>query len=327
MNSQMESNLPKISVIVPVYLVEAYFDRCLSCLRNQTFPDIEIILVDDGSPDRCPEWCDRAALEDARVRVIHQKNQGLSAARNTGIRAARGAWLMFADSDDAVRPEFCEKALQMVESSGADIGCFGFFMYGFYGEMTVDGNGSVPGGLYPSEEALNHLASGKVKDYAWNKIYRRELFRGIQYPVGERWEDIGTTFLLFDAAKSVYISHYILYDYYRRPDSLSFYPFREITADYLKQREKEYLFLVKHHPEAARAMYWLITGIELDYCMYRCFEWKNEKFRQIRRRMRERRATIKGIGWKMWIKVKCLLLSRTLFYLITAGRRRKMADG
>ena len=73
MNSQMESDLPKISVIVPVYRVEAYFDRCLSCLRNQTFSDIEIILVDDGSPDRCPEWCDRAALEDALTGIAEQE--------------------------------------------------------------------------------------------------------------------------------------------------------------------------------------------------------------------------------------------------------------
>ena len=94
-----------ISVIIPVYKVEAYLDKCVQSVIGQTYKDLEIILVDDGSPDRCPQMCDEWALKDSRIRVLHQRNRGLSAARNTGIRAAKGKWLYFLDSDDWIIPE------------------------------------------------------------------------------------------------------------------------------------------------------------------------------------------------------------------------------
>ena len=109
-----------ISVIVPVYRVEKYLPACIDSILNQTFTDFELILVDDGSPDRCPEICDETAKRDARVRVIHQANQGLSAARNAGIEAARGAWLSFVDSDDYIAPHFCEKLYQTAQRTNAD---------------------------------------------------------------------------------------------------------------------------------------------------------------------------------------------------------------
>ena len=95
-----------ISVIVPVYRVEKYLPACIDSILNQTFTDFELILVDDGSPDRCPEICDEVARRDARVRVIHQANAGLSAARNAGIEIAHGEWLGFVDSDDYIAPQF-----------------------------------------------------------------------------------------------------------------------------------------------------------------------------------------------------------------------------
>ena len=107
-----------ISVIVPVYRVEKYLPACIDSILNQTFTDFELILVDDGSPDRCPEICDETAKRDARVRVIHQANQGLSAARNAGIEAARGAWLSFVDSDDFLAPDFLETLYDAAARAG-----------------------------------------------------------------------------------------------------------------------------------------------------------------------------------------------------------------
>ena len=97
---------PELSIIVPIYKVEKYLKECIQSILQQTFTDFELILVDDGSPDACPQMCDAIAEQDSRVRVIHQKNGGLSAARNTGIEAARGNWLGFVDSDDFVAPDF-----------------------------------------------------------------------------------------------------------------------------------------------------------------------------------------------------------------------------
>ena len=113
-----------ISVIVPVYKVEKYLKRCVDSILAQTYPCLEVILVDDGSPDGCPAICDEYAREDRRVRVIHKENGGLSDARNAGIDAAKGKFLGFVDSDDYVHPRFYELLLQALKGEGADIaGC------------------------------------------------------------------------------------------------------------------------------------------------------------------------------------------------------------
>ena len=111
---------PELSIIVPIYKVEKYLEECIQSILGQTFTDFELILVDDGSPDACPQMCDAAAKKDSRVRVIHQKNGGLSAARNTGIEAARGNWLGFVDSDDFVAPDMYEKLYHAAVNAGAD---------------------------------------------------------------------------------------------------------------------------------------------------------------------------------------------------------------
>ena len=108
-----------ISVIVPIYRVEKYLPACIDSILYQTFTDFELILVDDGSPDRCPEICDEVARRDARVRVIHQANAGLSAARNAGIEIAHGEWLGFVDSDDYIAPQFYEKLYQTAQRTAS----------------------------------------------------------------------------------------------------------------------------------------------------------------------------------------------------------------
>lgn len=110
-----------LSIIVPVYDVERYLPKCIDSVLAQTFTDFELILVEDGSPDNCPALCDAAATKDARIRVIHQKNGGLSAARNAGLDAARGAWIGFVDSDDYIAPEMYEALYKAVQSTGADL--------------------------------------------------------------------------------------------------------------------------------------------------------------------------------------------------------------
>lgn len=117
---------PIISIIVPVYKVENYLQKCIDSILAQTFRDFELILVDDGSPDRCPELCDAAAEKDSRIRVIHQKNGGLSAARNAGLDAARGGWIAFVDSDDAIEPEMYEALHDSAVKENADVAVCNF---------------------------------------------------------------------------------------------------------------------------------------------------------------------------------------------------------
>ena len=109
---------PLISVIVPVYRVEEYLERCVKSILSQTYKNLEVILVDDGSPDQCPAICDACAEKDARVKVIHQENKGLSGARNAGIDAASGEYLAFVDSDDYVSPHFIEELYQLLQDTG-----------------------------------------------------------------------------------------------------------------------------------------------------------------------------------------------------------------
>ena len=111
----------KISIVVPIYKVEKYIDQCVQSVLKQTYQNLEIILVDDQSPDKCPEICEQYAREDARVKVFHQKNLGLSGARNTGMQYATGDYVLFLDSDDYLALDYCERMLTMAKEENADI--------------------------------------------------------------------------------------------------------------------------------------------------------------------------------------------------------------
>ena len=115
------TSLPLISVIVPVYKVEPYLDRCVQSIVSQTYENLEIILIDDGSPDQCPAMCDSWAERDPRIRVIHKENGGVSSARNEGLKAATGTWLSFVDSDDWLHPQFFEITLMLAEKYAASV--------------------------------------------------------------------------------------------------------------------------------------------------------------------------------------------------------------
>ena len=171
----MDNNL--ISVIIPVYRVEAYLRRCVDSVLAQTYTQTEVILVDDGSPDGCPAICDAYAREDGRVRVIHQENAGLSGARNAGIEAAKGAWLSFVDSDDYLAPEFLERLYRACVDTGSEMSvCRWEYVRG---EQPVPERGSGKLEVCSGREMLARLyqPDGAYFVVAWNKLYRRELFQ------------------------------------------------------------------------------------------------------------------------------------------------------
>lgn len=206
---------PLISVIVPVYKVEQYLDRCVSSLLAQTYENIEIILVDDGSPDRCPEMCDGYAKEHEKVRVIHQENKGLSGARNTGIDHAKGEYLAFVDSDDKWSPYFLESLYSALKETDADISqCRWEYMHG--DEIKEVYNPDAKKECFTNREMLANLyiQTGAYYVVAWNKLYKKKLFENIRYPEGRIHEDEATTYKLFDLAeKSVFVDN-ALYGYY-----------------------------------------------------------------------------------------------------------------
>ena len=180
---------PLLSIIVPVYKVENYLPKCIDSILAQTFTDFELILVEDGSPDDCPALCDAVAEKDARVRVIHQKNGGLSAARNAGLDAARGAWIGFVDSDDYIAPEMYEVLYQAVQSTGADLALCDYAEVDEAGAPCQSMHVSLSEGELTGQELLKR-ASGLMVQLAWNKLYRRAIFTQLRYPEGKLNEDL-----------------------------------------------------------------------------------------------------------------------------------------
>ena len=220
---QNAEKTPELSIIVPIYKVEKYLDECIQSILGQTFTDFELILVDDGSPDACPQMCDAAAEQDSRVRVIHQKNGGLSAARNTGIEVARGNWLGFVDSDDFVAPDFYEKLYNAAVNAGADCAmCSVQLIHEDGSRMDTPPQWKVYGGGYTDEDVLKTITWQNNAPYlvAWNKLYRREVFRTLRYPVGRINEDVFVFAELFDTIKMVACVEQPLYFYRQRTGSI-----------------------------------------------------------------------------------------------------------
>ncbi len=256
--------MPKISVIVPVYKVEAYLDRCVESILAQTFSDFELILVDDGSPDNCPVLCDQWAQKDDRITVIHQENRGLSAARNAGIDWAfansDSQWLSFVDSDDWIHPQFLEILDQAVEQTNTLIAVCSFQQT----EKETVSHASVQPDRFSVEDAMDfYLREPVVGVVAWNKLYNKRLFSTIRYPVGHIHEDEFVTYRLLYLAKSAAICDTRLYYYFYNPEGITKCGFSEKRYDgWIAMSEACDFFkekgLSKNYVAQARAMVALI---------------------------------------------------------------------
>ena len=210
----------KLSIIIPVYRVEATLNRCVESVVTQDYEDFELILVDDGSPDSCPQLCDNWALKDRRIKVIHKGNGGLSDARNAGIEIAQGDFLTFIDSDDYIAEHTLAPLMQKL-SDKPDIDILEYPVFVLYGspkQHLLD---------FPDEKTYNDMDDYWYKgqayqhSYAWNKIYRSKLFQNIRYPVGIIFEDIHTLPLLLKETHMVTTTHQGLYYYCSNKDGIT----------------------------------------------------------------------------------------------------------
>lgn len=232
-----------ISIIIPVYQVEKYIRKCLDSVLCQTYADLEIILVDDGSKDACPGICDAYAKIDSRIRVIHQENAGLSAARNSGIEIAGGEYIGFIDSDDYIEPTMYEKLYAAAESTGADIVICGFQRENEAGKTLQVEN------IKPcSGTGIDFIRQdGIKKNYAWNKLFRRELFESIRFPVGKTYEDVYIMQDIFAQADNVTSIADIAYHYLIRNGSITYINTSPQKLDLCESTVNRIAFLVKHH--------------------------------------------------------------------------------
>lgn len=215
----MPCEKPLLSIIVPVYDVENYLQKCIDSILTQTFTDFELILVDDGSPDNCPALCDAAAAKDARIRVLHQKNGGLSAARNAGLDVARGEWIGFVDSDDYIAPEMYETLYKAVQSTGADLALCDYVKVDETGALCTQTHVAVPQKSLTGRELLQKAYWTTVQ-IACNKLYHRTIFAQLRYPVGKLNEDFFVIpEICLNTQKAVVVPD-VLYYYVQRGDSI-----------------------------------------------------------------------------------------------------------
>lgn len=254
----------KVSVIIPVYNVEKFLHKCIDSVVNQTYKNIEIILIDDGSPDNCPAICDNRAASDRRIKVLHQQNSGLSAARNKGIDISVGDYICFVDSDDFIAENMIEKAVSCIEKNDADIVCFGVFRVNEFEEI-LESTETMKEKCVNCREAILDLSYGKIHDYAWSKLYKRKVFENVRYPVGRAFEDIATTYKTFLNSKKICYLPQELYFYRKRKGSIIDNMKESSLNDLFVIRKERYDFFKEKYPEAAKACFEMTAISALNF--------------------------------------------------------------
>lgn len=256
-----------ISIIVPVYQVEEYLHRCIDSILKQTYPDFEVILIDDGSPDNCGNLCDEYAKKDTRIHVIHQMNGGLSVARNSGIDWAfaksSSKWLTFIDSDDWVHPQYLEVLLNAAIKYNVPVS-IGNALWTKEGHLP-DKIEAEPKLWKTEDYYLAHNANATV---AWGKLYRKDCFRKIRYPAGKIHEDEYVTYRILFEYEQLSVVDQPIYGYFQNDQGImrrSWSPKRLDALDGLEGQVS--YFIEKGLPEVAHRrfsalVYWIIENID-----------------------------------------------------------------
>lgn len=246
---------PLITVIIPVYRVENYLPACVAGVRAQTYPNLEILLVDDGSPDRCGAICDDLARQDPRIRVIHKENGGLSDARNAGIAAAKGDWISFVDGDDTIAPPYLETLYEMTQLPEKPL-------ITSVRLLTVDENGQSIGlvsretsvRVFSRTEALRAVCYNReLTNSACGKLFHKSLFADIRFPKGKLYEDLGVFYRLAAKSPAVAASGVQFYHYLQRTDSIMHARFSPRHLDALHFTEEMLAFYRKSFPQLVPA--------------------------------------------------------------------------
>mgnify|MGYP004658611791 CR=1 FL=1 len=231
-----------ISVIVPVYNVEKYLKKCIKSIMNQSYTNLEIILINDGSTDNSGKICDELKEQDKRIKVIHKSNGGLSDARNAGLKIANGKYIGFVDSDDYIAEDMFETLYSINKKYDSDISIVSF--YEIYKDKVIGVRDSKKLQELTKIDAMKELLiDTNIQSYAWNKLFRRELFEGLEFPTNKNFEDIATTLLLFEKANKVVLLEEPKYYYVRRDDSIVGVRNYKTYKDYLDVIYDKYKYL------------------------------------------------------------------------------------
>lgn len=261
---------PLISVIIPIYNVENYLKDCVESVVNQTYKRLEIILVDDGSTDNSGKICDSYSDTYDFVHTIHQKNGGLSAARNAGIDNANGDWVIFVDGDDVVSPYLCEIALFNCQNNHSDLCLFNFKKFYEPNDISFSKKDFDNLEIVNHEKAMELLLDEKVGSYAWNKFYNIKLVKNIRYPVGFNYEDIGTTYKFVNTAHKIIYLKCSLYGYRQNPNGIMHSLNAKNVNDAFQMRQLQKIFFLKNYPKIAHSKKYQLEVLyaSLQECLY-----------------------------------------------------------
>lgn len=232
-----------LSVIVPIYKVEKYLKRCINSILSQDFSDFELILVNDGSPDKCGIICDEYSLNDSRIKVIHKKNGGLSSARNAGIDIATGEYITFIDSDDYIHPNMFSVMISKMIEFDADVSISSFIRTAKDDEFGELKNEYF---LINPKDSIKEMCQNISFITAWGKIYKTKLFEDIRYPNGKYHEDEFTTYKIFYKSKNIIYTNDMLYCYYINEGSIIQGHFSEKHLDSLDAFSERIKFFEKN---------------------------------------------------------------------------------
>lgn len=237
----------KISVVVPIYNVDKYLRRCISSILSQTYTNLEIILVDDGSTDNSPTICDEFETKDKRVIVFHKQYGGVSDARNAGTRIATGSYITYVDSDDMVEPDYIEYLYSLIQKYDCKMSLCTHTVVFENGKKIVYGNGTNE--MLTAERCLDRMLYHDVIDTSiWGKLYESGLAKKIILPRGKLFEDIGTTYLFFIQSGKIACGYQSKYLYLRRKNSIVTGNFNPAKLDLLEMTDKMAKDVYQNYP-------------------------------------------------------------------------------
>lgn len=299
----------KVSVIVPVYNVEPYLERCILSLQEQTYKNIEIILVDDGSQDSCGEICDKYAVEDSRIIVIHKKNGGLSDARNVGIEKAGGQYLCFVDSDDFVHATFIQILLESCLKYECKISKCNIFSTSTDENIYSKKYKSIKEKIYTAESYLQCINRVNGGFSVCNKLFSRELFEDIRFPVGKLHEDVAVIYKLVAYAEKIVEVDSNLYFYYNNENSITKSKIKVNRLDELDFRMELFEFCMdKKWVRAAEKNADATYKIVMDY------EMRNiEEFQDYQAFMKRLVKLKRKLFWKIFFRLPIKIKEKVYF--------------
>ncbi|MDR3165390.1 MAG: glycosyltransferase [Synergistaceae bacterium] len=253
---------PLINLIVPIYNVEQYLSKCVDSILAQTYKNLRVILVDDGSPDGCPAMCDEYAQKDGRVMTIHRPNAGQSAARNSGLSdllncglsVHKGDYVAFVDGDDYVAPDYIEFLYKLLRDSDADISqCGHYLVYSERRMLDKDPNHVTM--TLDKHQAIESLCYNGVYDVtAWNKLYKLSIFDAIRYPEGRIYEDTAICYLIAEKAKRFVVNMTPKYYYIQRYNSTAnSVVFNERKYQFIQAGDEMADYITERYPDLAKA--------------------------------------------------------------------------